>query len=327
MASLEQETRTYLRQTLGVTDHLRAWKGVRKLPAFLAARYRFAQGKLMGHDLLFVLDEAESPEPPSVIGKHVDLIQAKCPAVIVYVREQITSYHRQRLIDRQVPFLVPGNQLYIPDLGVALREYFRAARSAPEQFRPATQAILIHALLHHPDQPVSAADLAPALGYSAMTLSRAFDEIEAAGLAESQLVGRQRTLRFGDPPRQCWQAAITRMGDPVRSRHFVEGDRPGPEGLLAGQEALARYTRISSPALPVIALGHQDWLGSSEDYAGDLVAEGDPASVEIEVWKYQPREFRKKGVVDPLSLSLSLQGSYDERVERALDELLDQLPW
>jgi hypothetical protein len=32
-------------------------------------------------------------------------------------------------------------------------------------------------------------------------------------------------------------------------------------------------------------------------------------------------------VVDPLSLTLNLQGDSDERIQLALDELKDQFPW
>lgn len=48
---------------------------------------------------------------------------------------------RKRLIEQKVPLLVPGNQLYLPDLGIDLREYFRKPPTAPDTARsPATQA-------------------------------------------------------------------------------------------------------------------------------------------------------------------------------------------
>ena len=44
---------------------------------------------------------------------------------MVYVTGALASYERKRLIEQKVPFMVPGNQLYLPDLGIDLREYFR----------------------------------------------------------------------------------------------------------------------------------------------------------------------------------------------------------
>lgn len=43
-------------------------------------------------------------------------------------------------------------------------------------------------------------------------------------------------------------------------------------------------------------------------------------SMEIEMWKYDPELFAWEGVVDPLSLYLSLKNTKDERVEMALEQ-------
>ena len=44
-------------------------------------------------------------------------------------------------------------------------------------------------------------------------------------------------------------------------------------------------------------------------------------------WIYDPALVPGQATVDPLSLTLSLQDSTDERVLQALDELKGQLPW
>ena len=41
----------------------------------------------------------------------------------------------------------------------------------------------------------------------------------------------------------------------------------------------------------------------------------------------QPRTHPESETVDPLSLTLSLQGNTDERVQLALDELKGRFPW
>jgi hypothetical protein len=63
---------------------------------------------------------------------------------VVYVTGTLASYERKRLIEHKVAFLVPGNQLYLPDLGIDLREYFRRPPAAADTaLSPATQAMLI----------------------------------------------------------------------------------------------------------------------------------------------------------------------------------------
>ena len=47
--------------------------------------------------------------------------------------------------------------------------------------------------------------------------------------------------------------------------------------------------------------------------------------VKIEVWKYPPYLFGTNSSVDPISLALSLRDEKDERIEGAVEEILEQL--
>ena len=51
------------------------------------------------------------------------------------------------------------------------------------------------------------------------------------------------------------------------------------------------------------------------------------AAFELEIWHYDPDLFAKKGCVDPYSLYLSLKETEDERVEAALEELMEKIKW
>lgn len=53
----------------------------------------------------------------------------------------------------------------------------------------------------------------------------------------------------------------------------------------------------------------------------------EPGGLEIEIWKYTPTQFAYEGKVDRLSLYLSLKNSGDERVQSALDALLEGMEW
>ncbi len=48
---------------------------------------------------------------------------------------------------------------------------------------------------------------------------------------------------------------------------------------------------------------------------------------EWQLWSHNPALLDGTGAVDPLSLTLSLQDNPDERIQLALDELKEQLPW
>ena len=57
------------------------------------------------------------------------------------------------------------------------------------------------------------------------------------------------------------------------------------------------------------------------------VPQEEPGTTEVEVWSYSPDLFARDGVVDPLSLYLSIRGSSDERIEMALEKLEEAFPW
>ena len=48
---------------------------------------------------------------------------------------------------------------------------------------------------------------------------------------------------------------------------------------------------------------------------------------EIQVWKYNPKMLSTEGVVDKLSLYLSLKDNEDERIQIELERLINEMPW
>jgi len=49
--------------------------------------------------------------------------------------------------------------------------------------------------------------------------------------------------------------------------------------------------------------------------------------VQLELWKYDPALFARNGIVDPISLALSLKDNDDERVQKELNIYLEGYKW
>jgi hypothetical protein len=47
----------------------------------------------------------------------------------------------------------------------------------------------------------------------------------------------------------------------------------------------------------------------------------------IEIWRYNPSILSKSGIVDRLSLYLSLKDSKDERIQIELDNMINEIKW
>jgi len=321
----------HIQEVLGIdAQGVKPWTRANELPYFLRDAFQFSELELLGQPVVLAIARVEAKQSLSEVRTWIDKVKALAGQPTVYVTDALASYERRRLIEQKVPFIVPGNQLYLPDLGLDLREYFRQrAPAAKAALSPSAQAMLISALLRQPWQPDwQPSRVAAALGYTPMTLSRAVKELTAAGLAAAHTVGRSRWLRMELPPEQIWERAKPALRTPVRrsvwvAAHGAAAHRPR---RLAGLSALARYSMLSEPKWPVYALTAADWKVATD--AGVLeLPEPEAGAQEWQVWSYSPALVPDANTVDPLSLTLSLHENADDRIQMALDELKEQLPW
>ncbi len=320
----------YLHETLGISPKVRAWPGAGKLPYFLQDTFEIRELRLLDRQVLLAIDKRpDKPGLASVRGQ-MDKLRQLAGMPVVYVTATLASYERKRLIEQKVPFLVPGNQLYLPDLGIDLREYFRRPPAAPDTaLSPATQAMLITVLLRHPWRAEwQPAEVMSDLGYTAMTLSRAVKELTAAGIATLRTEGRARWLHTERTAEQTWERAKPLLRSPIKRRFWARPTvkwKP-PQVRLAGLSALARHSMLSEPQLPIYAVSPAQWKTATQ--AGiEALPEPLPGACEWELWHYNPALIPNSETVDPLSLTLSLQDNTDERIQLALDELKGRFPW
>ena len=331
MLDLATAARHYLHDVLGIAKPaVKPWERVDELPYFLRDAFQFHELELLGQPIVLAMARAEHKQSLSEVRTWLEKVRALAGQPAVYVTDALASYERRRLIEQKVPFIVPGNQLYLPDLGLDLREYFRKRSPAAEAaLSPSAQAMLIAALLHQPWQVEwQPSKVAIALGYTPMTVSRVVRELTAAGLATAYTVGRSRWLRMEQPPGQVWEQAKPVLRTPVRRTVWVMASGPTAKlpGRLAGLSALARYTMLTEPKWPVYAIGMADWKAATDAGIREL-PEPVSGTQEWQLWSYGPTLVPDLATVDPLSLTLSLQDSADDRIQLALDELEGQRPW
>jgi DNA-binding MarR family transcriptional regulator len=259
----------------------------------------------------------------------MDLLRAAMGTDVALVLPRIPTHVRNRLVQRGVPFIVPGRQMFLPFLAIDLRERdHRPFRGQREALTAAAQAVLLGHLLGKSMQDRPLGELAVMLGYSPMTLSKVADELEAKGLCEVVREGKTRRLGFLDAGRTLWERALPILANPVRARQWVRRWEPGRAGkVAAGLTALERYGSIADDRIPTFALWRNDVRTGLE--RGDIVAcdVPDDAAAAIECWTYDPARLADGDCVDRLSLYLSLRNAPDERVQKELRALLEDVGW
>jgi DNA-binding MarR family transcriptional regulator len=329
MDKLLHEFERHLKETLDIAVVPKEWGDAGSLPFFLRDIYTFFQVSLLDTQCLLMVARNKEEQTPANVRKQMLQVQAKWDGEVIYLCPSVSAYNRKRLIEQKVPFVVPGNQMYLPMLGIDLREHFRQIRTAaaPGKLSPSTQAVVLHALLHGPGKDYTPSRLANQLGYTVMTMTRAFDELKSLGLAEVVTEGRERVLSLSDEKKVLWEKSREFMRSPVKRRTFIHPPGKSWEGLFAGLTALAHFTPLAPPSNPVYALSVDGWKRMKLLNAVQELPAPEPGSYEIEIWNYSPLLFKEDDVVDCFSLYLSLQDSADERVQSALEKMLEDTSW
>ena len=317
---------SYLSDILGIHVVVQKWTLEQRLPIFLRDLYDFFECRLLDtpHLLMAAKDHEQTP---GIIRKHMQQVADKWGKEIIYLHPSISSYNRKRLIEQKISFVVPGKQMYLPLMGIDLREHIRKLRSPMITFTPSTQAVMLYAIYNRKLGGFTPLDLANTLDYTQMTLTRVFDEIESSGLGDVKMVGRQRVLKFDLEAKDLWEKAYEYFRSAVKKRVVVQLPDHQRVGLFSGLSALSRYTMLSEPDNPAYAVSTDQWKYLKQSGIVLEQAFKEPGAAEVEIWSYAPDLFGTTDTVDRLSLYLTLKDSKDERIESALTDLLETFEW
>lgn len=327
MDKLATSFKRYLKDTLDIDVRPKMWPGTGKLPIFLLNMYVFFEVRILGMPCLLMVAKDQIEQTPATIKKHRIQVRKKWQDEVIYVQQKVTAYNRKRLIRHRIPFIVPLNQMYLPFLGVDLREYFKKIRQTETTFSPSTQVVVLYYLSQNGQHRLVPTTLANELGYSIMTMTRALDELDGVGLGTIAMEGRERVLRFNRDKKQVWETALKRLRSPVKKRLWVKTFSNKPFGVKAGLSALAHYSNLAEPVNPALALEGKQWKNVKTNDDIMILDIAEPNASEFEIWSYSPKLFGEKGVVDRFSLFLSMREDSDERVQSAIEGMMEQVAW
>ncbi len=246
---------------------------------------------------------------------------------MVYINSWINSYNRKRLIEYNLPFIIPGNQMYLPGLGLDLREHFKRMKENRHIFSPSTQAVFLYILYQRHDTEYTPTDMAKKLSYTSMTMTRAFNELNQAEIGRHISRGKERLLAFTESSNILWNKALPFLKTPVWKRLYITALVKEIPAVTAGLSALASYSMLAEPSVPIFALSKDEWKVLCQQHTIIELDMPEQGAIEIELWNYSPALFAQGGIVDRLSLYLSLKHNSDERVSAALEHMMEGFGW
>lgn len=304
-----------------------------RLPIFLSQSYSLYNVTIFERDYLILIHERGEVPTPRRAQTHAEMIERSLDKQPVFVFAKLEAFVRDRLIKRRVPFAIPYQHIFLPTALIDSRE--QTQRSSTEQdaadvLSAPAQVLILYQLLgisYTEEWPLK--QWAEVLSYSPMSISRAWKELAGNDLCSAHEDGRALLLRFPESNRKTWNRALHVLHDPVRHRVAATIDDPDFHRMRkAGITALAERTLISEFGRVTIAMANRDWNAALDKGIARKASRFDETSMLIEAWRYDPAILSpKQEIVDPLSLYLSLRDDPDERIQGALEDMIDEFQW
>ena len=284
------------------------------LPNFIATRYRLQMVYMNEQKMIFLYSKTEL-EQIEVLKKHIARIQKNENLPVVLVLKELSFRQKEYLIREKIPFIVDGKQIYLPFMAVYLQE-----RCSAEKILPSAQMLLLH-FIYGGAQELSTSQAAKDLELTPTSISRASRQLEEMGLLHIRKVGVQRIMQSEDSPKTLFQKAGDKLLNPIKRTVYIPKKYVGTDLLESGYSALAEYSMLNAPNVGCYAA---ERISQWKDVMTNSL-QNSQMQVAVEMWRYNPRKLSTRNTVDELSLALALREDADERVEEAVEEMLNEL--
>ena len=211
-------------------------------------------------------------------------------------------------------------ECYLSFMAVYLQERCSAEKKTREEILPSAQMLLLH-FIYGGAQELSTSQAAKDLELTPTSISRASRQLEEMGLLHIRKVGVQRILYSKDSPKILFQKAGDKLLNPIKRTVYIPKELVGTELLESGYSALAEYSMLNTPNVSCYAA---ERISQWKDVMANSLYDSQ-VQVAVEMWRYNPKKLSTRNTVDELSLALALREDADERVEEAVEEMLNEL--
>lgn len=308
----------YLDKVLGIKT---SYENVefKQLPNFIVTRYRLQMVSLNEQKVIFLYPKTEL-EQTEVLKMHIARIKRNENLPIVLVLKELGFHQKEYLIRERIPFIVEGRQIYLPFMALYLQERCNAEKQIREEILPSAQMLLLH-FIYEGAQELTTSQAAKDLELTPTSISRASKQLEEMGLLQIKKMGVQRILLSEDSPQMLFQKAEDKLLNPIKRTVYIPKKFVGTDLLESGYSALAERSMLNAPNVKCYATEKiSQW---KEVMTNSLY--NSQIQVAVEMWRYNPRKLSTRNTVDELSLALALREDKDERVEEAVEEMLNEL--
>lgn len=304
-----------LTDIFGMQVQYETWNKKNALPMYIAGSYDFAVAILNGCRCIMLSSTEEIVTLPA-LKKQIKKIQEIENIPVVIKLPTISSYRRKKMIESGVPFIT-GKQAFLPFMGTFLTKENEENVEVTKLMFSAQQLALMY--LYNNSKKLYVSDATKKLPFTAMTMSRAVKQLEATGLFHATKDGVNKVIESDYCEVELYEKIKEYMTSPIRKIGYLNKDDITTDMILAGDGVLSEATMLNPNRVKTYAVYAKFF--AKENLVNELI---DPdEQVRVELWEYDPKQFSVDNMADRLSVALSFIGNEDERVEEAIEELVE----
>lgn len=306
-----------LTNIFGIKAEYEDWNKQSSLPLYITSGYEIQAASLSGYRCILLTPKGELATLPA-LRKQIKRIQEIDPLPVVLRLSAISAYRREKLIEDRIPFIT-NKQAYLPFMGAFLTKEDKETAKT-EKFMFSTQQLVL-LYLYGRKQKLYISEATKKLPFTAMTMSRAVKQLEKTNLFHISKEGVNKVIASKYDRQELFEKLRKYLSTPVRKAAYIEKVKLTEDMLYAGETALAEETMLNPGRVKTYAA---EVRAISKELLMDEFIDPDE-QVKVELWEYDPRQFSDGKTADKLSVALSFSENKDERIEAAVEELLESV--
>ncbi|MCD8053536.1 MAG: MarR family transcriptional regulator [Lachnospiraceae bacterium] len=304
-----------LTKVFGIQVQSENWNKQNGLPLYIVGSYDFAVATFNGCRCIVITPREELVTLPA-LKKEIKRIQEIDNVPVVLKLPTISYYRRNKMIENKIPFIT-DKQMFLPFMGTFLAEENGEEKELKKFMFSTQQLVLLY--LYQNKKKLYVSEATKSLPFTAMTVSRAVKQLEATGLFHVTKDGVNKVIESDYDRPELYERLKDYLSSPVRKVGYLKKNEVTNEMVIAGESVLAEETMLNPDRTATYAIYTKAF--NKGLLMNELV---DPdEQVRIELWEYDPRQFSGKKMADRISVALSFLENEDERIEEAVEELLE----
>ena len=269
---------------LGLKVNYKKWNKEKQLPLFILNDFVVQKAIINDIECLSLTPKGDLPTLPA-FKKQISIIKEIENISIFLQLDVISSFRRQNLLENKIPFTLKDKIVYLPFMATYLTNTQYEEKTI-EKISLATQ-LLFTWILYQNANKYYVSDAVKSLGFSNMTLTRAYRQLCATQLFEEHKDGRKIFLTTSLSKVDLFNKMRPYLQSTFYTCGYILRKEITKDMVLAGESAFSQHAEINPPRIKTYAIEKK--LSNNIKLQRECYSYDE--QVELQIWKHNPLTF------------------------------------